>query len=391
MILLVEACDYRSFPVGGTLSSALLLLRSFGRGFALVGISTDDTPVGEWVEKEVEGHRFPFFATGSWRCPAKRPLVPGRVRFYRELRSWRKEITALGCRHAYAQTAEALLGISDWGFDKVAFRFAGTENSLGISRYAWARRLAGIYERYLFSVVSKADLILASGSEQAIENLCERSRGRLSAGRLHRFPTAVDTSRFRPVDAASARAATGFPEDADVIAVSGRIHAFKGWAFLLESLRVLLQVRPRAHMVFIGGGDDRVGLEHRAQSLGVWKHVTVTGFQSPDQVAVYLNSADVLAVGSLAEGWSVAMLEGLACGKPIVSTDVSGARELIQEGTNGFVVAGRDPLLFADALDRAFELSEAAHASRDIAEQYSCERLPKRLASLWEPFALCLE
>lgn len=81
------------------------------------------------------------------------------------------------------------------------------------------------------------------------------------------------------------------------------------------------------------------------------------------------------------------MLEMLACGKAIVSTDVSGANDMIISGHNGFVVKKRNPALFADAIIRAFELKNAEQISLKIAYQYSTKRLAADLGSLWEPLS----
>jgi len=90
-------------------------------------------------------------------------------------------------------------------------------------------------------------------------------------------------------------------------------------------------------------------------------------------------------VGSEKEGWSIAMLEALACGKPIVSTAVSGATEMIAEGQNGFIVCNRDPVAFAGAMLRGLTLPSACPVSREIAQRYSSASLARDLRALWAP------
>jgi glycosyltransferase involved in cell wall biosynthesis len=96
---------------------------------------------------------------------------------------------------------------------------------------------------------------------------------------------------------------------------------------------------------------------------GLSSSVKITGFQKPGGVCCYLNAANVVVSGSLAEGWSVAMLEALACGKPLVSTSVSGIKEMILPRRNGFVVQGRDPVEFAKAMEDALALKDADQIS----------------------------
>ena len=82
-------------------------------------------------------------------------------------------------------------------------------------------------------------------------------------------------------------------------------------------------------------------------------------------------------------------LEALACGKPLVTTAVSGARALVRPGRNGFVVEGRDPDELARALGRALSLdpSAAARESLEVARRYALAELPGRLGAAWPGLA----
>ena len=77
------------------------------------------------------------------------------------------------------------------------------------------------------------------------------------------------------------------------------------------------------------------------------------------------------------------MLEALACGVPVVTTDVSGARVLVRQGENGFVVPGRDPEAFARAMVAALHLPRAGEVSLEIAADYRLDRLAARLGARW--------
>ena len=108
-------------------------------------------------------------------------------------------------------------------------------------------------------------------------------------------------------------------------------------------------------------------LSNKAQRLGIAESIQITGFIPHAEVNIYLNAADLCVVASHREGWSLAMLEILACGKPLVSTDVSGAKDMIYQGENGFIVEERNPRLFADAILKTLELKNAGKISKEIA------------------------
>lgn len=87
------------------------------------------------------------------------------------------------------------------------------------------------------------------------------------------------------------------------------------------------------------------------------------------------------------EGWPTVLIESLACGKPIIPTDVSGARDIISEGKNGFLIRERDPHLFAEAMERALELDSGyvKEFSLNEVEKYSLDKLAKNICNFWSP------
>jgi glycosyltransferase involved in cell wall biosynthesis len=161
----------------------------------------------------------------------------------------------------------------------------------------------------------------------------------------------------------------------------------KGWDLVLDAFAAVRACARDARLVFVGDGEDRDALMSRASEAGLADAVSVTGFLPPADVATWLNAADVVVVGSHVEGWSIAMLEALGCGKPLVSTDVSGAREMIHDGENGFVVATRDPRAFARAILSARELPHARAVSLSLAPGYDLANLVRQIGSVWKVLA----
>ena len=384
-VLFIEATDYRSFPVGGQLTFSKHMIKAFGSRLALVGISTDDTPVGVWVEKEVNGVKFHFFSVGRRESINARPLVPARLSAYFNLSRHKEEILNLGIRAAFVQAPETIMCISGWDWDQLCYRFAGVDNPLTISRYPGASIFAGMFERLLFRSVSRADLILAAADNNAIEGLVLRSKGILSRQRIVQFPTRVDTQVFHPASKDHAREALSIDGDAVVVVTTGRVHWAKGYPLLLDAFRLFLNGHPDAYLFFVGDGESRGDLQKRIDSAGLSSRVIITGQKNPESVATYLNASDVFALASFKEGWSTVMVEALCCGKPIVSTDVSSARDIIVPGVNGYVVDRREPQDFADAMAQALILDHAAAFASQHSLQFALERLASDLSELWPP------
>jgi glycosyltransferase involved in cell wall biosynthesis len=115
-------------------------------------------------------------------------------------------------------------------------------------------------------------------------------------------------------------------------------------------MRLLLDRGVPAHFDIIGSGVENQRLLYTVQDLGLNDHVSWHGRLAPAQVLARLQAADVCLLSSLSEGISNAVLEGMACGLPVVTTDVGGMREAVTDGVEGFLVPARDPEATAGAL-----------------------------------------
>jgi len=382
--LLIEPCNFEDYPVGGQLSFARQMIRAFGPRLALVGISTDETPVGRWVKRAFDGRTCDFLSVGRWQKSAGRPIVPRRVRAYFDVQRHRRQILSMGVRAAYMRAPEVLFASRRWGWDSLCFHCAGLENTLHMPRYRWAEWLAGPFESCFLSALQSVDLLLAAADKIAIQEFAARTDGRISEGRIIPFPTRVDTDIFHPADQAEARKALGVPEDVPVFVTVGRVNWRKGWDLLIESFRRLSTSISAAHLYFVGDGEDRPAVESRLRGSGLAGRAHITGYLDPPRIAAYLNAANVFVLTSHFEGWPTAMVEALATGKAIVSTPVSAAADSIDPGRNGYIVRERDPQQFCDAMIEALSLDACAH-SLSKSRPYALNRLAEDLGRLWAP------
>lgn len=385
--LVIENCNFTDYPTGGHLSFARQMLYAFGNRLALVGITTDNTPIGTWTEKEIDGIRYRFFSIGRRKISSKKPFIPERLSMFIDLMRYRKKILSLGIRNIFTQAPEILIAVSRWGMNSICYDFPGVENPLVMSRYPWGKILIDLYDRELFKALQNVEVILACADDASILDLIKRSKGSLHRNHVVQFPTRVDTRLFYKIGKAAARKQLDLPQDHIIILCCGRINRVKGWDLILDSFSALLNRFSQALLVFVGDGEDRDQLTAHATALGINRRVIVTGFQKPDMVAAYINSADLLVVGSHKEGWSIAMLEALSCGKNVVTTNVSGALDMIKNGINGYIVKSRSPILFAEAIASALSLPDPNESSLATAEKYALEHLQEDMAALWSPLS----
>ncbi len=125
-----------------------------------------------------------------------------------------------------------------------------------------------------------------------------------------------------------------------VLGVVGSLYIVKGHGFLLEAMPELLRRWPRARLLVIGRGELEVALKEQVEQLAIGTNVHFLGMRQ--DVPRLLSVLDAFVLPSLSEGLSLALLEAMACGKPVVATRVGGNPELIDHGRTGFLVQPED-------------------------------------------------
>lgn len=163
--------------------------------------------------------------------------------------------------------------------------------------------------------------------------------------RIEVIPNGIDLEAFRPMEGNA---------DADGrirLLFVGRLVRQKGLPYLLRSLALLdPALRERVCLELVGSGPEEKPLRRLAAELGLEKRIRFTGWVARPDIPACYQKADVFVLPSLDEGMPNVVLEALACGKPVVATDIRGNRELVQEGLNGTLVPPADAAALARAL-----------------------------------------
>lgn len=173
---------------------------------------------------------------------------------------------------------------------------------------------------------------------------------RFPKSKVHVVRNGVDTDRFAPDAAARQRVRDelGLPEDAPLIGIVAALRSEKNHGMFVAAAGKLRDRFPDAHWIVVGDGPERENIENVAAELDVTDRVHLLGTRhdTPELVA----ALDVFALSSLNEASPVSILEALACGVPVVATDVGSIAESIVEGETGMLVASEDQDGFAAAI-----------------------------------------
>lgn len=165
----------------------------------------------------------------------------------------------------------------------------------------------------------------------------------------------VDPFLRPPRDPAQVRKELDIPSDAIVIGKIARLFDLKGHEFLLEIAPELLARYPQALFLFVGDGTRRAEYEQRIRQMGLTDRFRFTGLVPPARIPELVHGMDIVVHTSLREGLARVLPQGLIAGKPIVSYDVDGAREVCLNDITGFLLPPRAIRELQDALARLIE------------------------------------
>ena len=174
------------------------------------------------------------------------------------------------------------------------------------------------------------------------------------------IPCGVDVERFQPRDKQRARLDLSLPAAAPILLFVGRLQPSKGIDILLRAAAEIRRQRPDVCVLVVGGGlderDERETAElQRLQQLGAelgLHNVHYVRAQPQETLAKYYAAADVFVLPSHYESFGMVVLEAMACGTPVVGSDVGGLSHTIADGESGLLVTPGDWRAFARAIAR---------------------------------------
>jgi glycosyltransferase involved in cell wall biosynthesis len=380
--LLLTSKDPWQSPTGGTSAFASQLLQVYKEEIAIASLSPKNFTPDEWILRNFNGTDIKYLYMG--KTPSKKGFFPARLHFaFRVFRN-NKNLRKLGLQNIFIDSPETVL-VLNGSWNNLCYMFHGLNNPVSFGRYKLLQRFGEFFEILFLSKLSrlKPKCLLAAADEKTIAEFYERINYKYNLPKIFSFPTRVDNKIFYPVnDVKSLKQKLNISKKV-VFTVTGRLAQVKGWDLILDAFSIFLKREGDAELIFVGDGEDRQKIEYRIKQLAITKNVRITGFINSTEVARYINVADLCLVGSHREGWSVAMCEMLACGKGIVSTDVSGVRSMIIEEKNGFIVNERNPELFCDYMQKALKLENRFIVSIELAQKYLVSSLKNDIDKLW--------
>lgn len=175
------------------------------------------------------------------------------------------------------------------------------------------------------------------------------------------IPLGFDLLKFRE-NLAEKRTATRqnwkLEEDEVAVAIVGRLAPIKNHGLFLDTIALLAEKGIRARYFIVGDGQEKPMIEKRVKELEDQHGLKIELTSWIKDIATFNAGMDIICLSSDNEGTPVSLIEAQASGVPVISTDVGGVKDILDEGNTGFVVPKKDPGAFADKLQLLIENKE---------------------------------
>ncbi len=159
----------------------------------------------------------------------------------------------------------------------------------------------------------------------------------------------------------------------------------KGQVYLLEAFKRLHVDFPEYKLKLIGDGDQRTTLEEYCKENGIGESVVFLGYMKQEEIAEELNRSELFVLSSVLEGFPKVIIESMACGTPVISTDVGNARAIISD--SGLIVNSKDSMDLYNAMYSFFSqrlFTKFSALAEEYSKQYSWEKVAERLHRIYE-------
>jgi len=315
----------------------------------------------------------------------RRPIHPWRDwRSYRRLKRILRELKP-DVVHTHSAKGGILGRAAAWslGVPAVVHTVHGApfhpyQNAAVRAAYRWCERWAARRCHHLVSVAdAMTDLMVAGGVAPR-----EKFTTIYSGMEVEPF---LDAARHRD----RVRAQFGYDPEHVVIGKIARLFHLKGHEYVLRAFEQLVRRVPNARLLLVGDGVLRKRLTRQIHAAGLEDHVQLAGLVAPDRIPGLIAAMDVVVHASLREGLARVLPQALIAGKPVVSYDVDGAREVVIAEETGFLLRPKSVEPMAAALGRlvgdpALRNRLGAEGRRRLTDRFRHDRMTRQIRDLYE-------
>lgn len=245
-------------------------------------------------------------------------------------------------------------------------------------------------------VLGRANRIVAATLAEATQL---RFLYKADQSKLVIIPPGVDVCHFYPIPSDEAKAFIGLIPEAQMILFVGRIEPLKGVDTLIQAMACLelKETRGPVHLAIIGGDPsaspeqmtaEMARLQKMCDDLGLDQSVVFLGKREQDKLPYYYSAAEVVVMPSHYESFGMVALEAMACGTPVIASEVGGLAYLVRDGETGFTIPAEEPDTLCEKLswllnDEALHQKMSGQAA-EYAQDYAWEKIATQIVDVYK-------
>ena len=218
------------------------------------------------------------------------------------------------------------------------------------------------------------------------------------ADKLVVIPPGVDVSHFYPIPADEAKMYVGLKPDDRMVLFVGRIEPLKGVDTLIQAMSYLqLSEKRPVHLAIIGGdpaaspqemSSEMARLQKLCDDLAVGQTVVFLGKRDQDKLPYYYSAAEVVVMPSHYESFGMVALEAMACGTPVIASEVGGLAYLVRDGETGFTIPDQEPEMLCEKISWLLNdddlNSRMSQRAMEYAQDYAWEKIASQILEVYK-------
>jgi glycosyltransferase involved in cell wall biosynthesis len=216
-------------------------------------------------------------------------------------------------------------------------------------------------------------------------DLKEFEKVNIDRSKLVNLPNGFSPKLFKPMDKITARKMLDLPQDISILLNLAALEAYKGQEYLISAMKTVIASKKDVALYIVGKGSLRNHLQSLIDQYNLKNSVFLAGGnKSGEEIALWMNSCDLLVLPSISEGNPTVMFEALGCGKPFIGTRVGGIPEIIVDEDLGFLVDPKDVTGLAEAVLKALDRDWNTKTILDYANRFTWEKITEEIANLYQ-------
>jgi len=198
------------------------------------------------------------------------------------------------------------------------------------------------------------------------------------------IPNGFNSNLFYPRDSTKCKKYLNLPLDKKIIVAVGNLVEIKGYRYLIQSIKKIVETRKDIQCYIVGWGKLDKKLRKLINKLGLQNNIKLVGGKPHEEIPIWMNACDVFVLPSLRESFGVVQIEALACGKPVVATRNGGSEEILTSEDYGMLVEPGNPHDLCEKIDMALKKKWDTESILNYSERYKWDNIAANIGQIYE-------